>query len=147
MTRDDPLAPRDSGPSEPSGEPEAWYGADAVHDPYNDAETHRLHGLDLAVQADAPVCRRCDGPGILETRVPHVWDNGYGEPLPCMRVLVLCPACDHAAPAAADLLALFTVDDRIGDANAEVFSDLVALWLAEATALPAHPATLEDADQ
>ncbi|MCF2530381.1 DUF6300 family protein [Yinghuangia soli] len=119
-------------------------GAFGAQDPYTDEESHRLHGMDMAVQEDAPLCLRCEGPGILEARVPHVWDNGYGEPLPCLRVLVLCPGCDQADPAAAELLALFGVDDLIDDANAELFTALVGPWVEAVSARPADPATLVD---
>lgn len=122
------------------------YGAHRAQDPYNDEESHRLHGMDMSVQGDAPQCLRCDGPGILEARVPHVWDNGYGEPMPCLRVLVLCPDCDQADPAAAELLAFFGVDDLIDDANAAVFTELVGPWVAALSARPADPTTLVDVE-
>jgi hypothetical protein len=102
--------------------------------------------MDVAVQAEAPVCFSCEGPGILEARVPHVWDNGFGEPLVCMRVLVLCPACDAADPAAADLLALFAVDDLLDGDNAGAFAELARDWVDALAARPADPATLVEAD-
>ncbi|WP_436773856.1 DUF6300 family protein [Yinghuangia sp. YIM S09857] len=122
------------------------HGYGGANDPYLDPAAHRMHGVGIAVQADAPMCLRCDGPGILEARVPHVWDNGFGEPLPCVRVLVLCPACDHADPDAADLLALFRVDDRVDGGNAAVFAELAGDWVTAVAARPADPATLVEAD-
>jgi hypothetical protein len=42
---------------------------------------------------------------------------------------VLCPGCDHGEPAAAELLALFAVDDQVSPENMDVFGGLVAAWV------------------
>ncbi|WTW94411.1 DUF6300 family protein [Streptomycetaceae bacterium NBC_01309] len=140
--------PPGTTPPDESGDADAvpLHGFGGTNDPYLDTEAHRMHGVDIALQPDAPLCLRCEGPGILEARVPHVWDNGFGEPLPCVRVLVLCPACDHADPDAADLLALFRVDDRVDGGNAALFAELAGDWVTAVAARPADPATLVEAD-
>lgn len=78
---------------------------------------------------DPPPCGRCGGPGLLLVRFPHAWVNERGKDVRGMREAVLCPSCDHADPAASAVVALFTVDQRIGHDNLATFHSLAAAWV------------------
>lgn len=80
------------------------------------------------VVAHVPDCRRCDGPGLLMTRFAKSLTgergqiaDGYGE-------RVLCQNCDATDPAAAELLALFAVDERVGPAGLDTLAELAGQW-------------------
>jgi thiol-disulfide isomerase/thioredoxin len=89
----------------------------------NDEET-----ILLKVQ-DTPPCPRCDGTTLLLAQFQNSWKNRRGEDVPGLKEAVLCPGCDHGEPAAAELLALFAVDDQVSPENMDVFGGLVAAWV------------------
>ncbi|MFJ3270984.1 DUF6300 family protein [Streptomyces sp. NPDC086776] len=76
-----------------------------------------------------PPCPQCGGVALLLAQFPSAWRNNRGEAVPGLKEALLCPACDHGEPAAAELLALFAVDDQISPENLEVFSSLAAAWI------------------
>ncbi|MFD0007161.1 DUF6300 family protein [Streptomyces sp. NPDC127178] len=81
---------------------------------------------------DTPPCPHCAGSTLLLAQFPHCWQNSRGEDVSGLRETVLCPGCDHREPAAAELLALFAVDDRVGPENKDAFGGLVAAWIESA---------------
>lgn len=78
---------------------------------------------------DPPPCARCGGHALLRARYPHAWTTRRGAEAGGLRESVLCPACDHHDPTAAEVLALFTVDGQLDLANLAVFSALAATWV------------------
>lgn len=78
---------------------------------------------------DTPPCPRCDGATLLLARFPYAWKNLREEDVVGFKEAVLCPGCHHREPAAAELLALFAVDDQVRPENMDVFGGLVASWV------------------
>nr|BBI93429.1 hypothetical protein [Streptomyces sp.] len=76
-----------------------------------------------------PSCPRCDGPSEMVARFPCTIANGRGESIQGLREALLCAHCDHADPAAAELLALFQVDDGVSPENRQTFGGLTAAWV------------------
>lgn len=86
-------------------------------------------GTVLLKVEDTPPCPQCDGSTLLLARFPHAWKNGLGRDVSGLRETVLCPSCHHSDPAAAELLALYAVDDHVSPENLDVFGGLVAAWV------------------
>jgi hypothetical protein len=84
-------------------------------------------GIVLQIE-DSPPCPRCGGPGLLLVRHPHSWENQRGDTVTGFKETVLCLACDRDDPAAAELLALFLVDDQLDPANLSTFAALAGAW-------------------
>ncbi|WP_432095833.1 DUF6300 family protein [Streptomyces sp. bgisy100] len=78
---------------------------------------------------EVPPCPRCGGVALLLAQFPHAWRNGRDAAVSGLKEALLCPACDHGEPAAADLLALFAVDDQVGLDNLEVARRLLSAWV------------------
>lgn len=78
---------------------------------------------------ETPPCPLCGGATLLLARFPHSWKNNSDEDVPGLKEALLCPACHHREPAAAELLALFAVDDHVRPENLDVFGGLVAAWV------------------
>lgn len=90
----------------------------------------RKENDEIHLQVDqVPPCSRCGGAALLRARFPHSWKNARGETVAGIREAELCPACDRVEPAAADLLALFAVDERLDLDNIAEFGGLVAAWV------------------
>ncbi|CAM5387929.1 DUF6300 family protein [Streptomyces hirsutus] len=87
-------------------------------------------GTETTVQIDeVPPCTRCSGEALLRVKFGHSWTN-VGEGLvEGVREAELCPACDRGEVPAAELLALFPVDERLDVANCTAFGGLVATWV------------------
>ncbi|WP_371800077.1 DUF6300 family protein [Streptomyces sp. NBC_01707] len=83
----------------------------------------------LLVQVDGvPDCARCSRPGLMLASFPHSWKNQRNQDVEGMRASLLCSSCDAMDPAAADLLALFAVDDMVTQGNLSSFADLAGDW-------------------
>ncbi|MDQ0904305.1 hypothetical protein QFZ22_000290 [Streptomyces canus] len=76
-----------------------------------------------------PLCPRCETRTKMVVRFSSSWKNGRAEEVPGLKEVVLCAACDHADPAAAELLALFTVDEGVTTSNMEMLGSLSAAWV------------------
>ncbi|MEV6676365.1 DUF6300 family protein [Streptomyces erythrochromogenes] len=85
-------------------------------------------GLSVTVEDVAP-CARCGGAAVLRVSIPHSWQNNLGQDVRGTKEASLCPACDHADPAATELLALFAVDDRVTLENAHTWACLASAWV------------------
>ncbi len=83
--------------------------------------------IELSV-AEVPDCRRCDGPGLLQVRYPKSWTGEHGQQVRGFGERVLCQGCDQGDPAAAELLALFAVDDKLDFENLGTFTELAHSW-------------------
>ncbi|MEW1550527.1 DUF6300 family protein [Streptomyces tsukubensis] len=79
---------------------------------------------------ETPPCPSCGQAALLLARFPHAWRNTGGREVAGIREAVLCAACDHDDAAAAELIALFTVDDQVSPENLETFSALTVAWVA-----------------
>lgn len=92
--------------------------------------TERLVEEELAITVrDVPACPRCGQAGILLASYPHSWTNAHGVQVTGRGESLLCAACDHAEPAAADLLALFLVDGHVGLDNLALLRCLADAWV------------------
>ncbi|WP_411098902.1 DUF6300 family protein [Streptomyces sp. x-45] len=78
---------------------------------------------------DVSDCRACGTPGLLLVRFSHSWKNQTGNDVPGIRETLLCPQCSRRYPAAAELIALFSVDEKMSPENVTVFGGLVAAWV------------------
>jgi len=78
---------------------------------------------------ETPPCPLCGGATLLLARYPHAWKDSRGEDVSGIKESVLCAACDHGNAAAAELIALFDVDDQISPENRETFGGLAAAWV------------------
>ncbi|MDH6629435.1 hypothetical protein M2271_007271 [Streptomyces sp. LBL] len=76
-----------------------------------------------------PQCPRCGSDTVLLARYQHSWKNNRGEDVPGIKEAVLCRGCDQTDPEAAELLALFTVDEQVTPENLETFGGLAAAWV------------------
>ncbi|MFD5856062.1 DUF6300 family protein [Streptomyces chartreusis] len=90
-------------------------------------DRHDQYTVHVKVE-DTPPCPQCDGSTALLVQFPHNWKNGRDEDVSGFREAVLCPGCHHKEPAAAELLALFAVDDQLSLENVDTFGGLVAAW-------------------
>ncbi|MFD7954326.1 DUF6300 family protein [Streptomyces ardesiacus] len=79
--------------------------------------------------ADLSDCRSCGTPGLLLVRFRHSWKNQTGNDVPGIRETLLCPQCSRRDSAAAELIALFSVDEKMSPENVAVFGGLVAAWV------------------
>ncbi|WP_372504986.1 DUF6300 family protein [Streptomyces parvus] len=79
--------------------------------------------------ADVSDCRSCGTPGLLLVRFRHSWKNQTGNDVPGIRETLLCPQCSRRDSAAAELIALFSVDEKMSPENVSVFGGLVAAWV------------------
>ncbi|WP_329453366.1 DUF6300 family protein (plasmid) [Streptomyces sp. NBC_01724] len=79
--------------------------------------------------ADVSDCLACGTPGLLLVRYKHSWNNQIGDDVPGIRETLLCPQCSHRNSAAAELIALFTVDEKMSPENVDTFGGLVAAWV------------------
>ncbi|MFC8016565.1 DUF6300 family protein [[Kitasatospora] papulosa] len=79
--------------------------------------------------ADVSDCRACGTPGLLLVRFGHSWKNQTGNDVPGIRESLLCPQCTHRNSAAAELIALFSVHEKMSSENVTVFGGLVAAWV------------------
>ncbi|MFE9687129.1 DUF6300 family protein [Streptomyces sp. NPDC006285] len=85
---------------------------------------------EILVRIEAtPPCPQCNETSLLLARFPYSWKNGRGEDVSGLREAVLCAGCHHGEPAAAELLALFAVDDQVSPPNQGAFGGLVAAWV------------------
>ncbi|MGW5820619.1 DUF6300 family protein [Streptomyces noursei] len=78
---------------------------------------------------DTAPCPKCGGDTLLLARFVYSWKNRRGEDASGVKEVLLCPACECEGPAAAELLALFAVDDQVSPENLEAFGGLVAAWV------------------
>ncbi|MEV3873735.1 DUF6300 family protein [Streptomyces sp. NPDC049906] len=78
---------------------------------------------------DTPPCPTCGGPSEMVARFSCAIVNGRGEWIQGLREALLCAHCDHSDPAAAELLALFAVDDVVSPENLQTFGGLTAAWV------------------
>ncbi|MEV6533640.1 DUF6300 family protein [Streptomyces sp. NPDC051639] len=95
---------------------------------------------------DLPKCPRCEGDALLLAQFPNSWKNNRGEDVDGLREALLCPACDRE-PAAAELVALFAVDDQVDPSNADVFGGLVAAWVESVRHREVDLAMLDDQEE
>jgi hypothetical protein len=79
---------------------------------------------------DLPSCGRCGRTGLMLARFPNSWKNQRGEDVAGFREVLLCSSCDTADPAAAQLLALFDMNDQLNEQRFPLFADLAADWTA-----------------
>ncbi|MBQ0972886.1 DUF6300 family protein [Streptomyces pilosus] len=79
--------------------------------------------------ADVSDCRACGTPGLLLVRFRHSWKNQTGNDVPGIRETLLCPQCSRRDSTAAELIALFSVDEKMSPENVTVFGGLVAAWV------------------
>ncbi|MEW2497497.1 DUF6300 family protein [Streptomyces nodosus] len=85
---------------------------------------------ELAVKiSDVSDCPACGTPGLLLVRYKHSWKNQIGDDVPGIRETLLCPQCSRRNSAAAELIALFTVDEKMSPENVDAFGGLVAVWV------------------
>ncbi|MGW4815204.1 DUF6300 family protein [Kitasatospora cineracea] len=78
---------------------------------------------------DEPTCMLCLGPGLFAVRFPQTLPGSLGAQVGGSLSKVLCPQCDRDVPQAAELIALFAVDDQVGKDNAPEFLRLVSAWV------------------
>ncbi|WP_411147391.1 DUF6300 family protein [Streptomyces sp. A30] len=78
---------------------------------------------------ESPPCPRCGSNTVLLARYRHSWKNNRDEDVPGIKEAVLCRGCDQTDPAAAELLALFIVDEHVTPENLETFGGLAAAWV------------------
>jgi Family of unknown function (DUF6300) len=64
---------------------------------------------------DNLTCHRCEGPLLLEARIPHSMTGVDGGRIVGTRGIGLCPSCDAEDPAAQGPLAYFTVHETVVD--------------------------------
>ncbi|MFI2790402.1 DUF6300 family protein [Kitasatospora sp. NPDC018614] len=79
--------------------------------------------------ADVSDCQSCGTPGLLLVRFRNSWKNQTGNDVPGIRETLLCPQCSLRGSAAAELIALFSVDEKMSTENVSVFGGLVAAWV------------------
>lgn len=79
--------------------------------------------------ADVSDCLACGTPGLLLVRYKHSWQNQRGDDVPGIRETLLCPQCSRRNAAAAELIALFAVDEQMNVENIEFFGGIVAAWV------------------
>ncbi|WP_309299406.1 DUF6300 family protein [Streptomyces sp. A012304] len=79
--------------------------------------------------ADVSDCLACGTPGLLLVQYRHSWKNQSGDDVLGIRETLLCPQCSRRNSAAAELIALFSVDEKMGPENLDVFGGLVAAWV------------------
>ncbi|MER8103247.1 DUF6300 family protein [Kitasatospora sp. NPDC094016] len=84
--------------------------------------------IDVHLGDEPPQCMRCLSDGLLTVKFPQTRPGSLGAHTGGSISHVLCPACDHDVPQATELLALFTVDDRITGANSLLFTELLLKW-------------------
>lgn len=89
-----------------------------------------LSGLLVSVEDIAP-CARCGGEAVLRVAFPYSWQNELGQDVRGAKEASLCSACDHTDPAAAELLALFAVDDQVTLENAHTLACLASTWVEQ----------------
>ncbi|OIJ85225.1 DUF6300 family protein [Streptomyces colonosanans] len=77
---------------------------------------------------DTPSCPHCGGPTLLLARYPQAWKSARGEDVSGIKEAVLCAACDHVDAAAAELIALFNLDEQVSP-EMETFGGLAAAWV------------------
>ncbi|MBZ6260615.1 hypothetical protein KVH22_34430 [Streptomyces olivaceus] len=75
-----------------------------------------------------PPCPRCSALTQMVVRFPYSWKNGRGEDVRGMKEAVLCAVCDREDPAAAELMALFAIDETVAPDNLETLGALAASW-------------------
>ncbi|MFG2598607.1 DUF6300 family protein [Streptomyces sp. NPDC048462] len=92
-----------------------------------------MTGLEeIDVQVDGlPACGVCGQPPMLRVSFPSSWNNARGQEVSGRREALLCPRCERGAPSAENLLAFFAVDGQLDMANAEVFSELLGVWVED----------------
>jgi hypothetical protein len=95
------------------------------------AAAHTLAGDDeLHIRiTDVPNCLVCGAPGLLLVRYGNSWKNQCGDTVPGIRETLLCPQCSRGNSAAAELIALFAVDEQMSHANVDVFAGIIAAWV------------------
>ncbi|NUK16250.1 MULTISPECIES: DUF6300 family protein [Streptomyces] len=79
--------------------------------------------------ADVSDCLACGTPGLLLVRYKHSWKNQSGDDVPGIRETLLCPQCSRRNTAAAELIALFAVDEQMNLENIDFFGGIVAAWV------------------
>ncbi|WP_331732542.1 DUF6300 family protein (plasmid) [Streptomyces sp. NBC_00015] len=78
---------------------------------------------------DVPHCLVCGAPGLLLVRYRHSWMNQSGGTVPGIRETLLCPQCSRENSSAAELIALFAVDEQMSHANIVVFAGIITAWV------------------
>lgn len=78
---------------------------------------------------DVSDCLACGTPGLLLVRYKHSWKNHIGDDVPGIRETLLCPQCSRQNSAAAELIALFAVDEKMSLENVDTFGGLVVAWV------------------
>jgi hypothetical protein len=85
---------------------------------------------DLFVKiADVSDCPACGTPGLLLVQYRNSWKNQTGDDVTGIRETLLCPQCSRRSSAAAELIALFSVDEKMSPENVDAFGGLVAAWV------------------
>ncbi|MFJ8785861.1 DUF6300 family protein [Streptomyces sp. NPDC102476] len=79
--------------------------------------------------SDVSDCLACGTPGLLLVRYRHSWKNQIGVDVPGVRETLLCPQCSRRNAAAAELISLFAVDEKMSLENIDAFGGLVAAWV------------------
>jgi hypothetical protein len=79
--------------------------------------------------ADVSKCPACGTPGLLLVQYRHSWKNQTGDDVTGIRETLLCPQCSRRNLAAAELLALFSVDGKMSPENVDAFGGIVAAWV------------------
>ncbi|WP_203881253.1 DUF6300 family protein [Planotetraspora kaengkrachanensis] len=99
--------------------------------------------VEVTLAGDPPECGRCGREGILSARLPHALTNARGESVRGFAVVVLCQGCDIGEPEAGALIAWFTVNAEVTDANLRQAADLIHTWASVAKVPPLNEAALE----
>ncbi|MFI9772167.1 DUF6300 family protein [Streptomyces sp. NPDC052415] len=79
--------------------------------------------------SDVSDCLACGTPGLLLVRYRNSWKNQSGDEVPGIRETLLCPQCSRRNSAAAELIALFAVDEKMSVDNLDAFGGLVVAWV------------------
>lgn len=101
--------------------------------------------VEVILSNGLPLCRRCEGEGILSARLPYGWSNTKGHHVPGVVTVVLCQRCDLNDPAAGALITWFTVHGELTPANLEAAAPLIQAW-ANTLTPPAFDQLAFDAD-
>lgn len=96
---------------------------------------------------DVPPCGRCNVPGQMLARFPHLWKNQRGEEVTGFREAVLCSPCDAADPVAAQLLTLLATNGQHHEENLPLLVELATDWTAQAARRNVNMLDLADEEE
>ncbi|MER6949170.1 DUF6300 family protein [Nonomuraea sp. NPDC000554] len=99
--------------------------------------------VDVLITDELPVCPRCTREGLLLARVPYGWANACAGRADGCTGVVLCAACDTAAPHAAPLITWFQVHGQVNGGNSEEFVRLAVAWADDLSVPPLDEQELE----